>query len=113
MDDPRVVPGGEVGVEAGEGAGVVDPKAGDGAGVAVGAPAGEADVEADGRVGVRAGDEDGGAADGGAVVEEGVSKALVLSITTTESPPPRFVAAYDPYVCPTKITLPSESADSS
>lgn len=113
LEDACVVPSGAVVVEAGEGAGVAGVEAGKGDLVEAGGVAGGADVEVDGGAGVIAGEDDGAAADGGAVVEEGVSKALVLSITATKSPPPWFVAANDPYVIPTKRTFPSESADSS
>ena len=56
--------------------GVMDVEAGKGAGVKAVGVTGEADVAVDGGAGVGVGDKNG-------VVEEGVSKALVLSMTAT------------------------------
>ena len=54
----------------------MDVEAGKGAGVKAVGVTGEADVAVDGGAGVGVGDKNG-------VVEEGVSKALVLSMTAT------------------------------
>ena len=95
--------------EVGVGAGVVAGVAGD-EGVGVGA-GGEAGAAVDGRAVVGPGVEDGTGADEGGVVGAGVADSPVSSITATKSPPPKFVAAYDPDVSPAMMIFPSAITD--
>lgn len=88
FDAPCVVPDDEVRKEAGAGAGVGADGAAGVAGRAVAKGAGVGSGEdirpaAGEGAGVGVGDDSGVAGDVGAVVEEGESKALVLSITAT------------------------------
>ena len=99
------------GEEPGVGTTVGGGVAGD-EGVGVGA-GGEAGAAVGGRavVGTAVGVEDGTGADEGGVVGAGVADSPVSSITATKSPPPKFVAAYDPDVSPAMMIFPSALTD--